>query len=201
MINDTNREKIKDAAVKLALADGIFHPSTAEITLAAGVSRTLLHYYFKDKNEIQELVTTQAMALYGLKMQQLFLKDTDLRDRIIDFSETAFELSLSYPFLDSFVVKEARSNPVLEAFLKGYNSTLDLFVNELENHITQEGLFDRSADELVMRLFSAAHLPPNVGFHGCELHKKDGTYPGFGTHYKTFLRNYVLEILLKYRIF
>lgn len=199
MINDTNREKIKDAAVKLVLSEGVFHPSTAEITIAAGVSRTLLHYYFKDKNEIQEMVTSQAMGLYSVKMQQLFLKDTSLCDRITDFSEAAFELSLTYPFLDSYIVKEATSNAVLKAFLKNQSHYMDAFVKELQLHITQYELNEGSVEEFLTQLFSVALIPPSIVFY-------DNHFPdikrqvGFSKHYKTFLKGFVQNILLKYQI-
>nr|WP_322626431.1 TetR/AcrR family transcriptional regulator [uncultured Flavobacterium sp.] len=199
MINDTNREKIKDAAVKLVLSDGVFHPSTAEITVAAGVSRTLLHYYFKDKNEIQEMVTSQAMCLYSVKMQQLFLKDTSLYDRITEFSEAAFELSLTYPFLDSYIVKEATSNPLLKAFLKNQSHYMDAFVKELQLHILHSRLNEGSVEEFLTQLFSVALIPPSIVFY--DNHFPDiKRHTDFTKHYKTFLRKYVLNMLSEYKV-
>ncbi|MXN90302.1 TetR family transcriptional regulator [Flavobacterium sp. Sd200] len=200
MINDSNREKIKDAAINLVLTQGIFHPSTAEITVTAGVSRTLLHYYFKDKKEIEELVCQHAMGLYRLKTQQLFITEIGMRERISEFSETAFAFAASYPFLDIFIITASGNNTEIQHFLTEQNFKIQAFIKELDMFFEENSLHDLTAEHFLIQLLSVINLPLDVIFQSIYLCENGQRNLCTAKQYKIVLKELIANILSKFTV-
>ncbi|WP_143090336.1 hypothetical protein [Flavobacterium akiainvivens] len=124
------------------------------------------------------------------------VNDTN-REKIKD----AFEISLTYPFLDVFIVREAKLNSALQSFLKSKELKLTHFTKELDIHLKTSEIKNASAKDILIQLFFVTQLPPSTFLQNEYLKLQDDRHPGFENHYRTFLRGFILDTLLKYQIF
>ena len=82
--SDGRREQIIDAALKVMIAEGVFHTTTRKIAEAAGVNVATLHYHFNDKEEILFKVMEVLVANYRATLAKQFSSPQRLHDRIAD---------------------------------------------------------------------------------------------------------------------
>lgn len=82
--SDGRREQIIDAALKVMIAEGVYHATTRKIAEAAGVNVATLHYHFHDKEEILFKVMEVLVANYRATLARHFSAPQNLHDRIAD---------------------------------------------------------------------------------------------------------------------
>lgn len=82
--SDGRREQIIDAALKVMIAEGVYHATTRKIAEAAGVNVATLHYHFHDKEEILFSVMELLVANYRATLARHFATPQKLHDRIAD---------------------------------------------------------------------------------------------------------------------
>lgn len=200
MTDDTTLEKIKDYAIKLALNEGVFNPSTIEIATAANVSRTLLHYYFKDKKEIHEIICSKAMELYNLKMQPLFTGSDTLYSRIILFAHNAFAISVKYPYLETFLITGMKYNPDLKCFFYVHKSKINALLEEIKNFVPPESLQNLQAEDFLMQLLSVVNLPTHSLQHIFPIAEYRMQCEVFTLHYKELAIKFIEESIERLRL-
>lgn len=82
--SDGRREQIIDAALKVMIAEGVYHATTRKIAEAAGVNVATLHYHFHDKEEILFSVMELLVANYRATLAGHFAAPQPLHDRVAD---------------------------------------------------------------------------------------------------------------------
>jgi AcrR family transcriptional regulator len=82
--SDGRREQIVNAALKVMIADGVYHATTRKIAEAAGVNVATLHYHFHDKEEIVLSVMEVLASSYRSVLARRFSEPQPLRERIGD---------------------------------------------------------------------------------------------------------------------
>ncbi len=82
--SDGRREQIVNAALKVMIADGVYHATTRKIAEAAGVNVATLHYHFHDKEEIILSVMEVLASSYRSTLAKRFSEPQKLHDRIAD---------------------------------------------------------------------------------------------------------------------
>jgi AcrR family transcriptional regulator len=82
--SDGRREQIVEAALKVMIAEGVYHATTRKIAEAAGVNVATLHYHFYDKEEILLSVLEGLATSYRAILAKRFAEPQKLHDRIAD---------------------------------------------------------------------------------------------------------------------
>lgn len=82
--SDGRREQIIDAALKVMIAEGVYHATTRKIAEAARVNVATLHYHFHDKEEILFKVMEVLVANYRATLAKKFAVSQKLHDHIAD---------------------------------------------------------------------------------------------------------------------
>jgi TetR/AcrR family transcriptional regulator len=110
-VRDTGTEQmIKDTAKRIFFAEGKFNATTQDIAEAAGVSRTVINYYFRSKDILFEQVFKEAMADTGKKMNEVLSSSLPFKKKVISFVDM-FTADLSeYPYKESFLISEINAN-------------------------------------------------------------------------------------------
>ena len=88
--SDGRREQIVTAALKVTIAEGVFHATTRKIAEAAGVNVATLHYHFHDKEEIIFSVMEVLASSYRETLARRFSTPQTLHDRIGDLLKFIF---------------------------------------------------------------------------------------------------------------
>ncbi len=88
--SDGRREQIISAALKVTIADGVFHATTRKIAEAAGINVATLHYHFHDKEEIIFSVMEVLASSYRETLAKRFSTPQTLHTRIGDLLKFIF---------------------------------------------------------------------------------------------------------------
>src|SRR6187402_772626 len=110
-IRDTGAEQlIKDTAKRIFFTEGKLSAGTQDIAQAAGVTRTLVNYYFRSKEALFDQVLREGMQDFGKRMDEVIISDLPFRKKIERFIEI-FSLEITqYPFREVFMISEINTN-------------------------------------------------------------------------------------------
>ena len=107
---DTER-KIMEAAAKVFMQKGRLGASMQDIADEAGINRTLLHYYFRNKEKLFDTIFEKLFSKIFPAMVQALASDLPFLEKIEIFAETYANLLNENPFLPVFVFQEISINP------------------------------------------------------------------------------------------
>ena len=116
MIKYQNPEKdtenrIMEAAAKVFMQKGRLGASMQDIADEAGINRTLLHYYFRNKEKLFDTIFERIFSKIFPVMVQALSSDLPFQEKIEIFAESYSNLLIENPFLPVFVFQEISLNP------------------------------------------------------------------------------------------
>ncbi|MCL2434948.1 MAG: TetR/AcrR family transcriptional regulator [Lentimicrobiaceae bacterium] len=109
--NEVNTEQIiLEAAEAEFLEKGYGNAKTVAIAKRAGVSHSMLHYYFRTKEQLFQKVFKEKVQTLTQMFNVVFEQNTDLRETLRLLIETQFKFLMQNPQLPMFVFREIVSN-------------------------------------------------------------------------------------------
>lgn len=161
-IDHDTKERILAAAEKVFHANGFKGTRTTLIAEQAGISRTMLHYYYSTKEELFQEVMRQTLSTVFLHMNQLLTENRTLPDLLIHLIDTVSDLFEAKPGLPSFVVNILNETP--EVVMLMTSSTQDTLPAQLEAMLEQEKSKGTvaphvSGENLMMDIYSLCSIP------------------------------------------
>ena len=82
-----------------------------EIADRANINKALLHYYFRSKQLLFEAVFKNAFNLLAPQIGKVLNDDTDLFEKIRNFTNNYVSFVSKHPYLPNFVIQELNRNP------------------------------------------------------------------------------------------
>jgi len=110
---ETTKEKILEAAEKVFLTKGMDGARMQEIADEAGINKSLLHYYFKDKETLFAAIFREAVKRIVPSMASVMGSDRPLMEKIPDFFRIHTGFLQQNPMIPQFIMIEAKRNPQL----------------------------------------------------------------------------------------
>ena len=104
-------EKILAAAQKVFMTKGMTGARMQDIANEAGINKALLHYYFKDKDKLFEVVFLAEAQKFFPKINAIFNSDAPLFEKIKNFVTEYIDEMQENPFLPWFVMNEINRDP------------------------------------------------------------------------------------------
>jgi AcrR family transcriptional regulator len=128
-------QKIKDAAKKVFLLNGLKGARMQMIADQAGINRAMLHYYFRSKEKLFEIIFVEAMSEMNDRMGTIAESNLDIFEKIEHFIIGYSEQAMGNPEFDLFMMNEFRLNPqYLEILIQSSTTgkSIRSFITELE---------------------------------------------------------------------
>jgi AcrR family transcriptional regulator len=104
--NDTTEEKIIAAARKIFTTQGLAGARMQDIADEAGINKAMLHYYFRDKEKLFELIFLQEAEKFFPKINSIFESDLPLFEKIELFVNEYIDEMVDNPYLPWFILNE-----------------------------------------------------------------------------------------------
>ena len=150
--NDQNMEQaILETAERLFLEKGFASTSTTQIAKAVGCNQALVHYYFRTKENLFNIIFESKFKLF---FQKIFdttqLINMSFPDKIKHIVETHFDLLLENPKLPLLILNELARQPEQMSILRE------------KLHTIPEKLFSLMNEELEIEI--AAGRAKNINF-------------------------------------
>ena len=155
-------EKILAAAKKVFTTKGMAGARMQDIADEAGINKALLHYYFRDKDKLFELVFREEAMKFFPKVNAIFQSEDELFVKIEKFVVEYIDEMLENPYLPWFVLNEINRDP--EKFMhkiwgKGNLPKPAKFLEQIEKE-TRKGTIKRiSPLHLLLNLLSMTIFP------------------------------------------
>jgi TetR/AcrR family transcriptional regulator len=156
---DTER-KILEAAAKVFMKKGRLGASMQDIADEAGINRTLLHYYFRNKENLFETIFSKVLATTFPSMVAAFVSDRTFTEKIQIFVDTYTDLLKENPYLPVFVIQEISLNPDrLTGIIQHNGIDPDVALKGLAQEMQSYGMVGMDPRHLVANLLGMVLFP------------------------------------------
>lgn len=152
---------IKETAKRVFFSKGHINASTKEIAKEAGVNRALIHYYFRSRDFLFNMVLEEAMRNVTGKMTAILGSDLDLRSKVKGFIDIFIQEMAEFPYLETFMVTEIAKNPekMSELHPKNADQVRALLDQQIEGEIAAGRLSAITTDHFIVNLMSLCNYP------------------------------------------
>lgn len=158
--NKDTSEKILNAATSIFEEKGYSGARMQEIADKASINKALLHYYYKSKDKLFELILKRAIQLVFPKITEVFEADLDFFSRIERFTEIYIDTITKHPHIPGFVVHELNGNPtrlIKLIALTGFN--IDFLKDIVKEEIDKGRIIDIAPEQLILNIVSLCVFP------------------------------------------
>ena len=158
----TTEARILDAAKKIFVAKGMSGARMQDIADEAGINKALLHYYFRNKEKLFEVIFMEAANKLFPRINRIFSSDQPLFEKIENFCEEYITVVMENPYLPLFVLNEINQHPehFLEKIWTGKSKPdPQKFLDQIEREIKKGRIKRVSPLHLLMNLISMTIFP------------------------------------------
>lgn len=160
--DQSTEERILGAAKLVFVRKGMAGARMQDIADEAGINKALLHYYFRNKEKLFEMIFVEAAAKLFPKINEIFISDRPLFEKIESFCEEYISNVIENPYLPLFVLNEINRDP--EYFLKKVwagksRPKAEKFLAQIEAEVKKGTIKRISPVQLLMNLVSMTVFP------------------------------------------
>ncbi|HKJ31414.1 MAG TPA: TetR/AcrR family transcriptional regulator [Balneolales bacterium] len=154
-------EKIFDAARKVFHHRGFYGARMQEIADEADINKSMLHYYFRNKEKLFEEVFRDSFSRIVRKVFEVLKSDTPLFQKVENFVETYIGLLEENPYLPIFVFHEMNTNP---EHLKGLLQELnvrppEILIQQIDKAVSDVEIIPIQPIDFIVNLLSLCVFP------------------------------------------
>jgi AcrR family transcriptional regulator len=161
MASQDKEELILDAARKVFIEKGPVEARMKDIADEADITPSLLHYYFRKRDDLYEAVIEQEIRRLIPKQLQILDRDAPLEERLHDFAVGVIDFHAENPHHAAFVAFEVHYNSRHLDRLQQAFSDLDLgsIQEELDRRSEAGEDAPRDARQLFVHILSLCIFP------------------------------------------
>lgn len=161
-IEKSAEEKILAAAKKVFTTKGMAGARMQDIADEAGINKALLHYYFRSKEKLFEVIFFEAAQKLFPRINLIFESDMPLFEKIENFAEQYITMMSENPYLPLFVLNEVSKEP--EIFIKKIWGKQNMphpekFLVQIEREVKNRTIKKVSPLHLLINLISLSVFP------------------------------------------
>ncbi|MCZ4223458.1 TetR/AcrR family transcriptional regulator [Pedobacter rhodius] len=156
IVNTDTETLIKSAAKNVFLKKGLAGTRMQEIANLAGIGRTALHYYFRRKEKLFQVVLKEAFRDLAKRTEMLRNSSYTTLEKMEAFVDGYFDKALAEPEIDIFMLNEFNNNPgVMRAILisEANGSPFDMLLNGIETSV-KKGEMKGAPKQILITLIS-----------------------------------------------
>jgi AcrR family transcriptional regulator len=161
--DSTTEQLIKDTAKRIFLTEGSMHATTQDIADAAGINRTLLHYYFRSKEALFNLVFKEAHEQLRDRISFVLVSKAPFKQKIEGLLDVFFDELQQKPYLETFIILQANENPAqykkLLAIKPERALALKSFLQEIRQEMKKGTLPEMKPAHFFMNIISLITYP------------------------------------------
>jgi TetR/AcrR family transcriptional regulator len=153
---------IRNSARKVFTEKGFSGARMQDIADAAGINRALLHYYFRSKERLFEVIFDEAFNRFLGTVQPIMFADIPLFEKIEQLVEAEIALCEANPCNAMFIMHEMMQNPAImerRNVTKLYKSFLESFSVSLQDEYKAGRIVKTDAEQLFLHIISLILFP------------------------------------------
>jgi TetR/AcrR family transcriptional regulator len=152
---------IKQKARILFFQKGFMNATTQEIADEAGVNRALIHYYFRSRDQMLDMLLDETIREKKQRMLTILSSDLPFREKIALYIDVVVDYSLTYPYLENFIISETARHPdkIREFCSKDRVKSVDLIREQLQAEIKKKRMAAITPEHFMVNLSAMCHYP------------------------------------------
>lgn len=152
---------ILNAAKEVFQEKGMAGSRMQEIADKAGINKSMLHYYYRSKQLLFEAVFKNAFRLLAPQLNKVLNDDSELFDKIRNFTNNYISFVITHPYLPNFVIQELNKNPDFIDRLRREKDfpTIEKFKIQVDEAIDRGIIQPIRAEQLFINIISLNILP------------------------------------------
>lgn len=163
-VKDCKTEQlIKDTAKRIFLTEGKMLATTQDIADAAGVNRTLLHYYFRSRDVLFDLVFKEALTKLRQRVHLVLGAPLAFKEKIENIVDVFYEELTDSPYLETFIALHLNQEPdkfdELFIALPGGKDRMKNFLREVQNEMDKGTIAQMKPINFFINLFALLSYP------------------------------------------
>ncbi|MCY7330314.1 MAG: TetR/AcrR family transcriptional regulator [Saprospiraceae bacterium] len=159
--NESTEQKIFDAAHEVFMQKGMDGAKMQEIADRAGINKALLHYYYRSKEKLYEMVARAIIGRAVPVIREFLETDYPLAEKIKRFVNFYIELIACNPYVPIFVISEMNKHPdrFTDTILPRELSKPDVFLRQVEAEIAAGRIRPVKPQHLLVNMVSLCIFP------------------------------------------
>lgn len=170
--DQNTEERILEAARNVLFAKGFSGARMQDIADEAGINKALLHYYFRSKDKLFEVVFTDAVSKLLPRMLAIFEdQETHIFDKIRNFCALYIRTWIEHPLIPMFVLHEIHAHEgamVAKIVGKLSGNPVQAVMQSIETAVRKKQIKPIAPPQLMLNIMSLCIFP----FVGRPIFKK-----------------------------
>ncbi len=158
----TTEERIKKAAVQIFLEKGMFGARMQDIADAAEINKAMLHYYFRTKRQLFEIVyQEQFVKLFG-SLTGVIFSELPFEEKVKELICAEIDLFSKVPSLPVFVLYEGWQNAeIIRRIIedKPFDKLRDGLQKSIDEAVARKAIRSIPAAQLLINIMSLVIYP------------------------------------------
>jgi TetR/AcrR family transcriptional regulator len=152
---------IKEKAKTLFFQKGFLDATTQEIADEAGVNRALIHYYFRSREQMLDILLDETLQEKKDRVHGILSSSLPFREKIARYIDAVVDYGLTYPYLENFIISEMARHPdkVRNFCSRNPVKSSDLIREQLETEIKKKKIAPISAVHFMVNLVALCNYP------------------------------------------
>lgn len=153
--------EILNAAKEVFQEKGMAGSRMQEIADKARINKSMLHYYYRSKQLLFEAVFQNAFRLLAPQLNKVLNDDSELFDKIRNFTNNYISFVIEHPYLPNFIIQELNKNPDFIGRLRAEKDfpTIEKFKIQVEDAISRGIIKPIGAEQLFIHIISLNIFP------------------------------------------
>lgn len=164
-VKDTStEEKILTAAQKVFIAKGMDGARMQDIANEAGINKALLHYYFRSKENLFEVILKQTAGQIFPHFEMVLASDTDFFDKIKQIINIYIDMGSLNPYPPLFILNEmnksSEASKIVKTFFKDRPPVFfQKYIEEFEKNIKKGIVKKVKPEQVLINIVSMCMFP------------------------------------------
>jgi AcrR family transcriptional regulator len=157
----STEQVILNAAISIFQKKGMAGTRMQEIADEANINKAMLHYYYRNKQQLFEAVFMQAFQKLAPQLNLIFASEIGVNEKIRKFTASYIDFILDNPYLPNFIVQELNNNPEFVLKFMSHKEKPDPtpFLRQIEGEIKAGNIKKIPPKQLLLNLLSLTIFP------------------------------------------
>ncbi|TAN02294.1 MAG: TetR/AcrR family transcriptional regulator [Chitinophagaceae bacterium] len=165
-VDPSTEQLILEAARNVFLQKGMSGARMQDIADEAGINKALLHYYFRNKSRLFEMIFREALQKLLVSIKDIVDNDMSLEEKITTICVRYISMLSENPYLPLFVLHEIHQDPrrIIQFFKeKEIEFHLQKFFLQIQDSISHGSIRQVSPPQLMINIISLCVFPFAAG--------------------------------------
>jgi TetR/AcrR family transcriptional regulator len=160
-IDKSTEQRILSAAKKVFISKGMAGARMQDIADGAGINKALLHYYFRSKDKLFEMIFSEVIKEFLPKINLIFESDKSLFEKIEMFCREYINQIRKTPYLPVFILNEINQQPeiLIKKMWGNRKPPINLFFNQVQKEIRKGSIKPIHPAQLLLNMLSLCIFP------------------------------------------